>query len=172
MEHFKPTKLYNVIFPIWLLWLFPLAWLIVLPANFGIDLVVLVLTMKAMQIPQLRQNTKTVILRVWLMGFAADFLGTALMFLAIALDFGQTPFGVWWYDNITSAISFQPFQNVFAVLWVTICVAATGWSIYWLNRKFCLRNANLTDEQKRKLALSLAVFTAPYLFYLPTGWFY
>ena len=27
-------KLYNVIFPIWLLWLIPITWLVVLPANF------------------------------------------------------------------------------------------------------------------------------------------
>jgi len=30
----------------------------------------------------------------------------------------------------------------------------------------------IPDDKKKKIALSLAVFTAPYLFYLPTAWFY
>ena len=42
----KELKLYNVIFPIWFLWLVPITWIVVLPANFIIDLAVIVLTLK------------------------------------------------------------------------------------------------------------------------------
>jgi len=31
------VKIYNLIFPIWLLWLIPATWIVVLPANFLID---------------------------------------------------------------------------------------------------------------------------------------
>jgi hypothetical protein len=39
--------------------------------------------------------------------------------------------------------------------------------IFIYNRYIVLRKADMTDVQKRKIALSLAIFTAPYLFYLP-----
>ena len=59
----------------------------------------------------------------------------------------------------------------FAFFWVTGCVLLTAFLIYRLNLGWCLKKADLDDGQKKKIALSLAVFTAPYLFYLPTVWF-
>lgn len=168
----KSVKLYNVIFPIWLLWMLPMTWIVVLPANFVIDLLVVVLTMKYLKIPSIKQNAKAVILRVWLMGFAADFIGTLAMFVSVLIDFdNQTVWGNWWYSHITNAVSFNPFDNIFAFVWVTVCVLLTAFFIYFFNYKWCLKKADLNDAQKKKIALSLAVFTAPYLFYLPTKWF-
>lgn len=169
----KQIRLYNVIFPVWLLWLIPVTWIVVLPANFVVDLLVVLLTMKALKITELRRRARAVIVRVWLLGFAADFAGTALMFLSniIDLDYG-TPLGRWWYENITNAVAYSPFDSVFSVLWITVCVALTGVLIYWLNLKVSLKKLDLPDAQKKKVALSLAVFTAPYLFYLPTSWFF
>ena len=69
------VKLYNVLFPIWMLVLFPLTWLIVLPGNFIIDFTVVALTMRFLKLPDIIKTTKAVILRVWLMGFVADFIG-------------------------------------------------------------------------------------------------
>ena len=120
MQNRRDMTLYNVMFPIWMLWLFPLTWLIVLPVNFAIDLAGVVLTLKALQVTQIKQHAKRVILRVWLMGFVADLIGTALMFLSVAVDFHGTPFGEWWYDHLSSAVSFHPFDNIFSFLWVTL----------------------------------------------------
>ena len=161
---------YNVMFPIWMLWLFPLSWLVVLPVNFAIDLLVAVLAMKALHVVQIKQNAKAVILRVWLMGFVADFIGTALMFLSNVVEFPGA-FGQFWNDFV-SAVSFNPFQNGYAFLYVTVCVAVSGLCIYWFNRKFCLKKAVLSDTERHRLSLALAVFTAPYLFYFPSAWIY
>ena len=46
------------------------------------------------------------------------------------------------------------------------------YNVILFNSKWCLKKANLDAGQKKKVALSLAVFTAPYLFYLPTKWFF
>lgn len=95
------------------------------------------------------------------------------MFLSNIIDFdNNTAIGEWWYDNITNAVSFNPFRSIFAILWVTICVAITAILIYIFNYKVVLKKSNLEESQKKKLALSLAVFTAPYTFYIPTQWFY
>lgn len=171
MQNRHEQTLYNVMFPVWMLWLFPLTWLVALPVNFAVDWLVIVLTLRAMQVADARSVAKSVILRVWLMGFVADFVGTALLFAANMAEFGG-PFGAWWYEHIASAISFNPFSNVFAALYVTLCTAISALCIYWFNRKLCLRRAALDDVQKRRLALSLAIFTAPYLFYFPSEWIY
>lgn len=167
------VRLYNVIFPIWLLWVLPVMWLFVLPANFLIDLLVLVLALRCLHVPNIRPIAKSVMLRVWLCGFAADFIGTAGMFSAgmIAFDY-ETAAGKWWYDNITNAVSYQPFESIYSFLWVTVCVLLSGVCIYFLNEKFCLRRAALDARTRKRVALALAVFTAPYLFYLPTAWFF
>lgn len=167
------VKLYNMIFPIWLLWLIPITWIVILPGNFIIDLLVLVLTMKYLKIQDIKMSAKSVIFKVWIFGFIADFMGMALMILAAGLPFSnETAFEKWWYHNITNSVSFNPFENIYALLYVTICVILTAAFIYLFNYKFCLKKLNLSKEQKQKIALSLAIFTAPYLFYLPTDWFY
>ena len=105
------TKLYNLIFPIWILWLIPITWIVVLPANFFIDLLVVVLTMKYLKIQDIKKNAKAIIFRVWIFGFIADFIGTAAMFLANIIEFNyETQLGKWWYTNISSAVSYNPFE--------------------------------------------------------------
>ena len=166
----KTIKLYNVIFPIWMLWIFPLTWFVVLPANFVIDLLVVALTMKVLKIEHIWATAKPVILKVWLFGFLSDLIGTAVMLVSTFLDeriLGES-MGDWWYHNIGFPVSFNPFQSIFGFLWVTFCVLLAGYMIYLFNSKISFKNAPLTEKQKRQLSLSLAVFTAPYLFYLPT----
>lgn len=172
MKKSKVT-LYNLILPIWLLWIFPQTWLVILPANFLIDLLVIVLTMRHLRITEIHSRAKKVILRTWLCGFAADFVGTFLMLFADFLDLdANTTFGRWWIDNLVNPVELCPFENIWAFLWVTACVALSAAVIYLLNVKFCLKKAGLEEPERKKLALSLAIFTAPYLFYLPTEWFY
>ena len=37
----KEVRLYNVLLPVWLLWIFPQVWLVILPGNLLIDCLVL-----------------------------------------------------------------------------------------------------------------------------------
>ena len=123
MKTNKGIKLYNVIFPLWLLWLIPITWLVVLPANFLIDLAVVVLTLKFFRVPDLKKIAKSIIIKVWALGFIADFIGTAAMFMANVIDFDyQTNLGKWWYENISNAVSYNPFDSIYAF----IC-CANGW---------------------------------------------
>lgn len=169
----KNVKLYNVIFPVWLLWLFPLTWVVVLPANFAIDLAVIVITLKALKVNDVKQTAKSVILKTWIFGFIADFIGTACMFLANVIEFDyNSNVGRWFYENISSAVSFNPFTSIFALLWVSVCVLISAVCIYFFNYKICFKKVAIENAVKKRLALMLAVFTAPYLFYLPTQWVY
>lgn len=166
-------KVYNIIFPVWVLWLVPITWIVVLPANFVIDLTVIVLTMKWLKVSGIKQKAKVVILKTWLFGFLADFIGTICMGLPGLVEYDiQTEFGRWWYDNVGYAISYDPFKSWASVLWITACVIITSVFIYLFNYKICFKKLAIEISQKKKLALSMAVFTAPYLFYLPTKWFF
>jgi hypothetical protein len=166
-------KLYNMLFPIWLLWLFPQTWLIVLPANFIIDSLVVLVTLRLNKSNEIKSIYKKVIFKVWGFGFLADFIGTVLMFIPNLIDFEySSDIGRWWYDNLSNAVSYNPFHSVYALLWVTLSVLITSILIYLFNYKISFRKLAIEDTAKKRLALSLAIFTAPYLLYLPSKWFY
>lgn len=162
MKH-NEVRLYNVIFPVWLLWFIPVTWIVVLPANFVIDLLVLTLTLKHIGVVNRKQIGKNCILRVWICGFLSDIIGSVCMFMPTLLDIDT---------DFINSVNMNPFENIGSVIYVTICLLVSAACIYFLNLKFCLNKSGLEFEQKKKIALSLAVFTAPYLFYLPTEWFY
>ena len=79
----KSIKLYNILFPIWLLIWFPLLWIVLIPANYAIDYLVLYLSLKGNtdQKALCRNNTW----KVCLVGFLADFVGSALLFPVMLL---------------------------------------------------------------------------------------
>ena len=170
----KETRLYNVFFPIWLLLLFyPLYWLAVLPVNFGVDLLVIVLTLHFLHSDDIKTKAKKSILKVWLFGFLADILGGVLMFstqfIEMALERCATAaVADWWYDNLVNSAMFSPFDNIYAFLWVLLCTAFSGLLIYVFNMRFALKKAITDPIERRKLAIALAVFTAPYTFFIPT----
>ncbi|MCD8162837.1 MAG: hypothetical protein LUE09_05210 [Synergistaceae bacterium] len=122
------------------------------------------------------EKVKTVILKVWLCGFAADFIGTVGMLSTLFMDGGSFGGGVgnWLRRNVAAAVERNHFDSIFSLLWVAGCVALAAFFIYLFNYSFCLSKAGLEEGEKKKLALSLAVFTAPYLFFffLPTEWLF
>ena len=54
----KQTKLFNLLFPIWLLGLFPLMWLIIIPGNFIIDSLVLIVCLFILKINSKKDKSK------------------------------------------------------------------------------------------------------------------
>ena len=45
----KQTRIYNVLFPIWIIWLFPQALVFILPGNLAIDCAVLLVALLALK---------------------------------------------------------------------------------------------------------------------------
>ncbi len=169
----RGTKLYNLILPLWLLWIFPQTWLVVLPANFIVDLLVSALALRFAGARGIAGVLKFSILRTWLCGFAADAAGTALMaaplFAEALLPEAARPR---WSDMLSYPLTMNPFESPAALLWTLGCVALSAFVIYGLNYNFCFRRAELTDAQRRRVSLALALFTAPWLFLLPAKWLY
>ncbi|NLD88452.1 MAG: hypothetical protein GX633_09395 [Clostridiales bacterium] len=163
----KQIKLYNVMFPVWMILMFPIALLVVLPVNFAIDSAVLLLTLRHLNTEGIKNNYLKSIFRIWLYGFLADIIGTLFMLLG-----GVAEFGDFWYEHITTPIMKNPFRDWLGLAYTLLCIAISGVCIYFFNYKLALRKTTLTDREKRTVSIMLAVFTAPYLFLLPSAWIY
>lgn len=151
----REIKLYNVIFPIWMLWTFPPAWLAVLPANLLFDGLALFLSLTALGRADKKSRMRSLLLPFWGCGFLADFVGTAWMYLGLfisELSGGWTPY--------------LPLAHPAAFAWTLSAVAVSGVCIYFLDRAVLKGElAPLPQREQRIIALSMAAVTAPWTFF-------
>lgn len=159
-------KLYNVIFPIWLLIFYPLYWLIVLPANFLIDTAVLLISLKVLKISNIKDVYKKTILKVWIIEFVADLCGAALLICTQLLPSNLVN------SSIISALAYNPFSNIWSLIITFIAIIITAIIIYFMNLKLSFKKVDLDQKAKKKIAIILAVITAPYLFLYPSSLLY
>ena len=161
----KEFKIYNMIFPAWALFVFPFAWVVILPANFIIDSIVVVVVLKLLRVSNIKGLYKKMIFKVWGLGFAADILGS--ISLMIILGFA---------DDITHmkyrGLSYDPTSYPLGLILISIAVIISGLLIYAFNYNGHFKELNMDQGQKKKLAMTLAIVTAPYLMFLPTHMLY
>ena len=100
------VRLYNILLPIWLLWIFPQAWLVILPGNLAIDCAVLLLALAALRCAAKGAVLRRTWWRVWLNGFLADAAGVAWMVLGM---FAAAYGGAWWEENLTAITGREEF---------------------------------------------------------------
>ena len=148
----KTVKLYNVIMPIWLMFLYPtFLWFIILPLNFVIDSAVVLIVQKVRKIEQTRRVWQSSILKVWIFGFLSDFIGAGVVLLMELL------FSDW--------IVTYRFPGVTLISIPGVIVA--GVLIYLFNRHVSFRRCELDPKDVKALALTLALATAPYTMLIP-----
>lgn len=163
-------RLYNVLFPIWLLVFFPsYLWLILIPANYLIDRIVLKWSLGDTQDKGVfcRQNTW----KICLAGFLGDFVGAIALFFVSQLLSGFGGDGTSFLEKVGDGIMFDPFTNILSVLIVIGAIALSAVCIYKLDKKL-LGKTELNQEQIKRAAIRLAIFTAPYVYLIPTRLFY
>nr|WP_314278183.1 hypothetical protein [uncultured Peptostreptococcus sp.] len=165
-------KLYNLFFPLWVLILFPMFWIVSMPFNFVVDSIVLLIGLRLVSKGQLWKNYSRSILQVWICGYIADMIGSGLMFLSTMFGFKLTGNIGIAIRSIADNVMENPFKTPDTFIYVTVFIVLVAILIYFLNYKFCLRKTDLDKAQKKKLSMLIAVLTAPYLFYLPTTTFY
>lgn len=159
----KSTRLYNVIFPIWLLLLFPQVWLIAVPGNLAVDCLVLLVTLAALKHPGKKAVLKRLWWKFWLLGFAADAIGLVWMFLGWVLCL---PFGDVWEDTV-GHIAHNAFAHPAAFLWTLAGTAIAGACIYFFDKKAMSKCDLPTGRERHVIALAMAIVTAPWLFFVP-----
>lgn len=154
----KQTRLFNIGFHPIFLFLFPPMWLISLPLNFIVDSAILLIGLKVFGKTDIKFNYKKAILKTWIFGYLSDLIATGLLFGFECLA------GLWRGDILVN-----PFGNVISFLLVLISVASAGFFIYLFNYKIALKKTNLDNAVKKKVAIFLALCTAPYLFFMPVA---
>ena len=132
-----------------MLMLIPTAWVAVLPINFIVDSLVLIIAAKKIGIFE-KGMYKKHILKVWIFGFVADLIGAAALLGAMYL-FEDVHQG----DELIITL---PAMLVAAVM------------IFVLNYRFSF--SDIDKRSRLKMALSFAIITAPYTFLIPISWIY
>ena len=149
MKTRRRVKLYNVIFPVWMLILFPATWLIVLPGNFIIDSIVLVLALRLLKSDTVLALYKKSILKVFTFGLISDFLGSLFMLLMLF-----------------SGVSETAEELYFTIPAVIISALLIFIFDYFISFK------DFEKPKRLKLSVIFALFTAPYTFLIPTSLIY
>lgn len=146
----KEARFYNVIFPVWMLFIFPQVWLVVLPGNFVIDSIVLIISMFALKQTDKKEFYKKHILKIFLFGMLSDIIAAVYMLIMI----GYFEIGV---------MGDELYLTLPALLIAVVL-------IFVLNYIFSFRK----DEKALRLKFSLifAIATAPYTFLIPVSWIY
>lgn len=79
----RDIKLYNLIFPMWGIYfyaiLFPYFFVLLLPANFIVDTVMLLLLFFLFKVPEKKELYRKGIWKAWGFGFLADFLAAGVL---------------------------------------------------------------------------------------------
>lgn len=151
----KTTRLHNVMFPFWMFYLLPTYfWLIILPANFVVDSLVLVLAAKVHKLQNKLELWKKSILKIWLIGFFSDMIGAALT-LGILFILGILQLDSWIDTRYGMAFLSLPGVILAGVL------------IYFLNKKLSFKKCDFDAYSIKKLSIALAIFTAPYTMLIP-----
>ena len=166
----KKVTLYNAMFPLWMLMLFPQMWLLIIPINFLLDSVVILITGKLRKIKNILECYKKSIMKSFLFGFVADAMGAVVMLIP---EFTQNG----WRQNtvlyeISRAMMLNPFSNIFAFLYVILAIVVSMFFIYNFNLKFVFKKLDIEEKEKKILALAMMFVTAPYTFLVPTVWLY
>lgn len=145
----KPIRLYNVLFPFWMLMLFPVTWLIVLPGNFLVDSLVLLISLRALKMADRKLWYKRHILKIFAFGMLSDLVGAAFLFLMLLME----------------------VSSMGDELWLTIpALLISSVLIFLCNYYITFRQVE--KPLRLKLALTFAIVTAPYTFLVPSSWLY
>lgn len=148
----KSVRFYNVIMPIWLMFLYPtFLWLLILPLNFLIDSLVVLIVKRVRKIEPCRRVWQSSILKVWIFGFISDFLGAGVVLLMELIFSGM--------------INTYRFPGLTLISIPGVLVA--GVLIYVFNRYISFRRCELETSDVKAMALALAIATAPYTMLIP-----
>lgn len=146
----KDVRLYNALFPLWFILSFSPMWLIVLPGNFIIDSLVLIISMLILKVADKKQLYKKCILKIFGFGLLADFAGSVFIFF-IMIVFRVGRMGDELYLTLPALI-------------------LSSFLIFKLNYSFTFKEVE--TKIRFKMSLIFAIVTAPYTFLVPSSWLY
>lgn len=156
----KNNKLYSIVFPIWSLLIYPIVWVAILPINVVIDTIVLLIGFKCLKVNNALEKYKKVIIKVWLFGILSVIIGS----LVLLIPFGSAGSV---YTKMSSGNVWSPYENTAYILSISLAILISMILIYLLNYRVSFKKVGLERKNAKKLALLLAIFTAPWMLLCP-----
>lgn len=160
------VRLYNLIFPVWILVALPIFWIPVFLLNFGIDSALLCIVMKKLGLENRKEIYKRSIAKIFLFGITSDIIGGVFMIIFSCI-FDEL---LGWH-KASLALMYNPWSNFIGFICTILCMAVSSFMIYIFDSKIAMKKTDLNEQMKKKIAMIFAIFTMPILFLLPTGWF-
>ncbi|TEB08705.1 hypothetical protein Pmgp_03682 [Pelotomaculum propionicicum] len=145
-------KLYNLIFPLWMIMFFPPFLIAVLFGNLVIDGLVIYLTLYLNRAMLERKQLINVIIKAWVFGFLADLAGAFILFI---------------FSAIFSFNGYYAFESPAAALPFIVSVVFAGCLIGVFNYRQC---RSLMDSRlAARVGLAMGIVTAPWVFFIPSS---
>ena len=148
--------------PVWFMIISPIVWLFLMPSLLLLIGVVLFFLSRVFKIDNPTAFIKKSFFKVFLSTFLSYFAATIVLFLS------QGAFNDWWYEFLTTPVAFNPFDNIYALLFTLLGIAAGGFCAFLLNFKFALSRVVSDEKLRRMIALCTAVLTVPLLYLTPS----
>lgn len=164
--------LFNLLLPIWLLvWIPSLLWLLIIPGNYIIDRLVFTISAKRRDKELEQSFFRKHTWKLFLFGFLSDFVGVILLLIPLFIPVPDSVKGNYnhsFFGKFMNALQSNPCAYFPSFLYTLLAIAVAGALIYFLDLGVLKRTKRFTIEQARVIALSMAVFTAPYLYLVPS----
>lgn len=152
------NKVYSLVLPIWMLLIAnPSIWFMILPVNFLVYTLVLIIACSIFKIADIKKIYKRSIVKMLIYGIVADLAGGIILLGASKLN----------PDGLFTDIAYNPCGSWVTTTYITICIVLSAFLSYFFNYKITFKNTDIKEIQKKGLALFIAIFTAPYLFFYP-----
>lgn len=151
-------KMYSLVLPIWLLLVSgPVLWILILTSNFFVATIVLIIACHIFKLKNVLKIYKRSIVKMVLYGFVSDAIGVSVLLLMSKIN----PDGL--FTNVAS----NPTSSWVTTVFISICVAFSAWFAYFFHHRLTFRDLKVSEKKKKQIAVFLAIFTAPYLFFYP-----
>lgn len=151
-------KMYSLVLPIWLMLVAgPVLWILILTSNFFVATIVLIIACHIFKLKNVLKIYKRSIVKMVLYGFLADAIGVSILLLMSKIN----PDGI--FTNVAS----NPTNSWVTTVFISICIAFSAWFAYFFHHRLTFRDLKVSEKKKKQIAVFVAIFTAPYLFFYP-----
>ena len=151
LEKKKEIKLFNIMFPLWALYTVPNTWAVIIPANFILDSLVLIIAMFVLKMEDKKDFYVRHIFMVFCFGFLADIIAAIGLWVPVLFwDAGGVN-----GDSLALTIPGLILAGVLIFVF-----------------DYFISFRGIEQSHRKILSLVFAIGTAPYTFLIPSTWVY
>lgn len=170
----KNARLYSIYFPFYALLVLDYRWLLLmLPINLAVTALVLFLTLKLSK-ADVKHTLKRALVPAFGAGLLADVCGVAFRFLPLLLELLFRGLGMTGISNFFGKyLSDMVIYNIYMgqvlpkLVWTVLSIVVSAVFLYVFNYRVTLKKTVTEAQLRRRMALVLALATAPWGFMCP-----